>query len=170
MTSLIRQTQRSLFQQVSKYRPTYNDIDFPNCVLNFLLKLCNTLRSIFIDNILAITLQKKVKSVQIWATWQPLANSIHKKLGLKGHHIFRCVWHIILLKNCILLILKPATDDLRDNCKHVSWLSREKKVRYTRITDTCFAVRTVFLLNIFSLENPFYFVILWLPVRNGSKH
>ncbi len=55
--------------------------------------------------------------------------------------------------------VKPATDDAR--C--------EKKLYSTRITYTCFTVRTIFSLNIFSRENPSDFVILPLLAQNGSK-
>ncbi len=55
MTSLIHQTQRNLFQQVCDYHRTRSGIDFPNCVLNFFLKLCNTSRSILVNYILEIT-------------------------------------------------------------------------------------------------------------------
>ncbi len=60
MTSLIRQTRRSPFQQLCEDQPTYGDIDFPNCVLSSLLELCNTLWSILIDSMLEVTPQKKV--------------------------------------------------------------------------------------------------------------
>ncbi len=66
-------------------------------------------------------------------------------------------------------IVKPATDDSRDSCKHVSWLSHEKKLRCMRITYTSFAVRTIFSLNIFLRENPFDFIILQLLAWNSSK-
>ncbi len=68
------------------------------------------------------------------------------------------------------LHIQPATDNLQDSCKHVSSLSREKKLRFTRITYTSFAVCTIFSLDIFfSRENPFNFVILPLLAQNGSK-
>ncbi len=65
MTSLIRQTQRGSFQQVWEYHTTHNGMDFPNSILKFFLELCDTSRSMLIDNILEITPQKKVKRFQI---------------------------------------------------------------------------------------------------------
>ncbi len=48
-------------------------------------------------------------------------------------------------------------------------MSRTKKLPCMKITSTRFVVHTVFSLSIFSLENPFYFVILLLLARNGRS-
>ncbi len=108
MTSFIRQTWRSPFQQVCKYCLAHNSINFPNCILNFFLELCNTARSILIDNILVIKQKKKVQKVQICAMWRPLANSLLNKFCQKR----QC---IILLKNCIARILMQKCNKLFHN-------------------------------------------------------
>ncbi len=99
MTSLIRYTRRSPFQQVCQYHPMHNGTNILNCILNyFFLELRKTSRSTLIDNILDIT--RKFRRNQIWAMWQPLANSLTKKFCQKRTLCFsqRVVMHYLVEK------------------------------------------------------------------------
>ncbi len=119
------------FQQVCECSPTHNSIDFPNCTLNCFLEVCNTSRSIFIDNILEITPQKKVRRAQIWATWWPFANSLPKKFCQRRYcpspHRYSCS----ILKHCLVLILMQKCNKLMNNIMVYLYSNCLKKIGLT---------------------------------------
>ncbi len=123
------------FQQVCDYYPTHGGINFSNCILNFFLELCNTLRSVLIDNILEITPQKKSKGLKSEVSGGRLQILSLKNSVKKGHCVFCHVWsRIILLKNTIKVHPHYAAWHTAAKC---SKAERQKLRHATNICGRC---------------------------------
>ncbi len=145
MTSIIFQTGWSPLQQVCKYHPTHSGISYPNGVFNFFTELCNTSKSILMDNVLERTLHKKNPRAQIWAAWWSLASLLPKNSAKKdivsfttchsalscwktvSHSSINC-WIIPWYTSTLIVVSKknwsPCTFTNFWGCNYVVWRMR----------------------------------------------